>query len=309
MKTKLFLLALIFAFSLEPSALHAQGSLTPPPGVPTPTMLTLSQVEPRTPISSVPFTITQPGSYYLTANVTLNFANAITISTNGVTLDLNGFTISSTEASPSGAAILLGGGISDITILNGHIRGGVTNNAGVYGGSGFGYGIFFFGSTPVNVRVAGVSVSGCRYYGIYPGYLSVVVESCTVQTVGSEGIIAGSVFRSMAFQCGADAIYVYDTASDCYGNSSGNGAGVTAATASNCYGYSSTGGGLVADTANNCCGVSFGSGTGLSANYVATGCYGQSSSGTGLSAFIASVCHGVSATGTALNATHNVNSY
>src|ERR1039457_4716258 len=80
MKTKLSMLALISAFGLQPSALHAQGALTPPPGVPTPTMLTLSQVEPRTPISSVPFTITQPGSYYLTANVTLNFANAITIS-------------------------------------------------------------------------------------------------------------------------------------------------------------------------------------------------------------------------------------
>ena len=68
--------------------------------------------------------------------------NAITIAANGVTLDLNGFTISSTAASAAGMAILLNSGLSDITIVNGHIRSGVTNNgSGVYSGSGFGYGI------------------------------------------------------------------------------------------------------------------------------------------------------------------------
>jgi hypothetical protein len=41
----------------------AQGSLTPPPGAPAPTMKTLDQIEARTPISSAPFTISAPGSY------------------------------------------------------------------------------------------------------------------------------------------------------------------------------------------------------------------------------------------------------
>src|SRR5437868_13887701 len=77
------------------STTFAQGNLTPP-GAPAPTMKTLDQVEARIPISSVPYTISASGSYYLTTNVTATVSNAITIAASGVTLDLNGFTISST---------------------------------------------------------------------------------------------------------------------------------------------------------------------------------------------------------------------
>jgi len=59
----------------------------------------------------------------------------------------------------------------------------------------------------------------------------------------------------------------------------------------------------------NCYGKSGGSGDGLYASVTASGCFGFSSSGTGLFAFIANVCHGATDSGTALSATHNVNSY
>ncbi len=205
----------------------AQGSLTPP-GPPGPTMTslsqvqtTLTQVEPRRPIPGAPFYIVQPGSYYLTTNLTVANGDAIDINTNGVTLDLNGFTISSTGA--YGTAILLniynpftGIGNSDITISNGHITGGVTNKAGVYGGPGFANGINYL-LMPYNVRVTGVTVSGCLNNGIYLGTgNSTVVESCTVNTVGGSGIVASSVSHSTANQCGNTAITA-DTASDCYG--------------------------------------------------------------------------------------------
>jgi hypothetical protein len=134
---------LLSTLNSQLSTALAQGSLTPP-GTPAPAMKTLAQIEPRTPISSAPFTITNSGSYYLTTNLTTTVSNAITIATSGVTLDLNGFTISSTVASASagGSAILLNGALSDLTIFNGHIRGGVTNNgSGVYSGSGFQHGI------------------------------------------------------------------------------------------------------------------------------------------------------------------------
>src|SRR6185295_16428367 len=97
-RSRLSLPALTLLFStLNPqlSTALAQGPLTPP-GAPAPTMKTLDQVEARTLISSAPFTISQPGSYYLTANLTVSSGNAITIAASGVTLDLNGFTISST---------------------------------------------------------------------------------------------------------------------------------------------------------------------------------------------------------------------
>src|SRR5688572_7558852 len=89
--TLVFGAALTLSFS--PLA-NAQGPLTPP-GAPAPSFKTLQQVEPRTPIQSLPFTINQPGSYYLTTNLTANAldANGITVATSAVTLDLRGFAL------------------------------------------------------------------------------------------------------------------------------------------------------------------------------------------------------------------------
>src|ERR1039458_10207380 len=298
----------------------AQGSLTPP-GAPAPTMLTLSQIEPRTPITSVPYTISTPGSYYLTTNLTVTTGSAITITTSWVTLDLNGFTVSSSAGSPNGTGILLAGGNTDITILNGHIQ-----------GTGFANGIYPAGCS--NVRVAGVSVSGCLNYGIILGNAnSTVVESCTVQNIGVTGIQASSVSHSSAYQCGGTAI-IANTAENCYGNCSGSTVGLFAGIANNCYGYSFSGYGLYATTAtgcygftvsgnagldannaNNCAGYSNGNGDGLDANNasgcsgysiggsglaaaaIATGCSGTSTNGIGLSANTANNCYGNSATG------------
>jgi hypothetical protein len=298
MKTKLVLLALALLATLNPqlSTVFAQGSLTPP-GAPAPTMKTLAQIEPRTSISSAPFTISVPGSYYLTTNLTVSSGNAITIAANGVTLDLNGFTIASTAASAAGTGIFMNSGLSDLTIFNGHIRGGVTNNgSGVYGGSGFGYGIY--GNLMQNTRVSGVSVSGCLYDGIYLGTGdSTVVESCTVQTVGSYGIAASTIKASVAKDCGGNGISG-DQVADCRGECTGSGTGLYATTAQNCYGQSSSGTGLFASTAQNCYGYSS-SGIGLWSSDIAIGCRGYSYSGTGLNAYIANSCRGTTSTGTA----------
>jgi hypothetical protein len=316
----------LFAICCLPSAIccsaFAQGSLTPP-GAPAPTMKTADQIEPRTPISSAPFTITNSGSYYLTANLTVSSGNAITIATNGVTLDLNGFTIASTAASASGTAISLNTSLSDITIFNGHIRSGVTNNSsGVFGGSGFGYGIYYSGNTPANVMISKVSVAGVLGEGINLGSgFATVVEACTVTTAGGNGIAASTVKGSVAIGCGGSGIYgdqVADcrgisiaagngihasaTALNCYGQSSSSDGIYAADTVQNSYGQSSSGNGVNASISQNCFGSST-TGTGLVCSRVANGCYGLSTSGTGLHSYSVAIgCYGFSTSGTGLSA-------
>ncbi len=247
-------------------------------------MKTLAQVEARTAIDptqpgfTTPYTISQPGSYYLTGNLTVSSGDAIRITASGVTLDLNGFTISSTAPSAAGTAILFNaGGLSDITICNGHIRGGVTKNAsGVYGGPGFDNGITLSSApAPTNVSIIKLSVSGCMGDGIRLDFsgVSLVVEACTVKTVIGYGIIASSVKGSTALECGGHAIFG-QLVSDCYGYSD-NGIGVYTVTAQHCYGYSS-------------------SSIGIYAQYAALNCYGGSNSDDGISTITAQNCRGES---------------
>lgn len=83
---QLALTALIFGGSAA-----FAGSLTPPPGAPAPTMKTLDEIEPRTPIRAVAdadLVIAESGHYYLTGDLSLNTLN---ITGPRVALDLNGY--------------------------------------------------------------------------------------------------------------------------------------------------------------------------------------------------------------------------
>lgn len=84
------------AFSLV-AAFAAAGSLSPP-GAPAPTMRSLADISPATTISSLPFTITQPGTYTFSQSLVCPSTSdpAIRVLANDVTLDLNGFTLRGT---------------------------------------------------------------------------------------------------------------------------------------------------------------------------------------------------------------------
>lgn len=92
-----------FLASVVVSVSAVAGDLNPPAGAVAPTMKTLQQVEPRIPISatttpgnaSAVFVITQPGSYYLTGNISVpsNFSGIEVSAAGPVTIDFRGFSI------------------------------------------------------------------------------------------------------------------------------------------------------------------------------------------------------------------------
>ncbi len=113
-------LASIAALAFAPAL---AGSLDPP-GAPAPTMKTLDQVEARTPIAALPFTINAPGSYYLAANLTAaSGADGIVVNAASATIDLNGFTLDGAGLSASAHGIYLAApsGSGHYTIRNGVI--------------------------------------------------------------------------------------------------------------------------------------------------------------------------------------------
>ena len=167
MSIKIQLTAVIAAFLAMCNSSLAQGSLTPP-GAPAPTMRSLDQIEARTPISSAPFIINQPGSYYLTTNVSVVAGAVISIATNDVVIDLNGFYLK------GGGGIFVGGSVSNLTVRRGSIK-----NAG----RGVG-----FGGIP-NCRIEDLTIIGNSGDAIEVGD-NAVVRRCTLDGNNGFGVVA-----------------------------------------------------------------------------------------------------------------------
>ncbi len=103
-------------------AAGVRGGPLDPPGAPASTD---SVKLPGTPISSLPYTITGSGSYYLTRNLVAGSGTGITISADDVTLDLMGFVLDgSTDSSVSSGYGIYDGGVarSNLFVRNGTLR-------------------------------------------------------------------------------------------------------------------------------------------------------------------------------------------
>jgi hypothetical protein len=219
----------------------AQGPLTPP-GAPAPVMKSLDQIEPRTPVSTLPFTISQSGSYYFTRNLQFKAASgdAITISAACVTLDLIGFKLGS-DANVTGSAIRIDPDVHNVSVKNGIIAGNTDvtvsgtapNQVWRVDTGGFLHGISTGDSTDEarNCHFSHLQISNCRSTGLRAGEMA-VIEHVTAQQNVSYGIhatsgrISNSVADSNAVNGGGQSgIYLSNgSVTNCVANSNeGNG--------------------------------------------------------------------------------------
>ena len=109
--------AVLFAFPVRTA--RAQGPLAPSSS-PSAIFKSLQEVEPRTPISSLPFDISESGSYYVVSNLTGQAGtNGITITTDDVTLDLLGFSLVGGPGTADGICVPTPQ--ANVTIRNGSV--------------------------------------------------------------------------------------------------------------------------------------------------------------------------------------------
>ena len=230
------LILFLFCAGLIPSS-FGQGSLNPP-GPPSPSMKTLDQLdaklEKRIPISSIPVTITAPGSYYLTGNLTSPTDQpAITINSSNVTVDLMGFSLGFSATglgSGSATGIFAPSSTQNVTVRNGFVDAWL--NGVVLEGRG--------------ARVEQLMVRGNAVSGISVGASGIVVD-CIATANGGVGIrtsAQGLIHRSTARDNGGNGLEtgVGGLVTECTsGDNLGDGINVgEGSTVQGCNAYSNT---------------------------------------------------------------------
>jgi hypothetical protein len=160
---------------------------------------------PGTKITSVPFTINNPGFYFLGGNLTYNGSgNAITVNVDDVTLDLMGFSLSGT----SSAYGIYMDGRSNVEIRNGTVRGFYI---GVYGVNSVTsnkhrainiratdneFGIFLYGNNHL-IQNCNSSNNGSTGLGLTTGTITNCVASNNFYGISVSG--PGNVIGNIAF--------------------------------------------------------------------------------------------------------------
>ena len=261
----LLLLLVLFALLgvIAMLAARTEGGPLDPTGPPSSTQ--------RTSITSLPYTITQPGSYYLTADlVGVAGQNGITVGADDVTIDLNGFTLRGAIGSLDG--IFAAGIRTNLTVRNGvvkdwgeegiggsgsEIRDALISDITVSGNSGTAIRINNGVVTNCNLvdNGAGLHILGGEH-GSHVSHCSArqnaffgftlfggsTIEQCTSADNGSDGIrlsFAGTVRGCVVMNNGNDGIdvtghtLVTDNVAYSNGLGAGDGAGIHASGAGN----------------------------------------------------------------------------
>jgi len=135
-----------------------------------------------TAITSVPVSITSPGLYYLTQNLTHSYtsAYAITVHADDVTIDLNGFCITGPGKGSgiNNSGIVVMNPRTNVEIRNGSIK-------------AFGYGGIVSQNNCTAIRVVGVRVRDTGYIGIFLSGSGNLAMDCAVMNAGHDGIHVG----------------------------------------------------------------------------------------------------------------------
>lgn len=218
------IVVLTISCTLVSSAL-GQGALNPL-AAPAPMMKSLDQVEARIPITSVPVSLNESGSYYFVSNLVLNAGSlyAINVDADHVTIDMNGFSLTSaSNVTASGIRVWSG---KTFTLMNGAIVG---NTRVLRTGSGpfvftvepggFDYGTIV-NTADCTVLVKNMHFNHCRTTGLSVGTLNaaVIMDSLAMEN-GTYGFYGSNfmIKNSNAYQNGDTGIKSgnYAMAKDC----------------------------------------------------------------------------------------------
>jgi parallel beta-helix repeat protein len=159
-----------------------------------------------TEINSLPYTISSPGFYFISKNLT-SASDGIVVNSDNVTIDLMGFTINGPEGGGDGIYFdsknnveIRNGGIKDFSYGIRGVTDGQSNKViAVKTISNGGYGIFLKGN---NHGVKDCTVIGCGAYGIYvPDAGGHTIKGNTVSGSRYYGIVAGPGSTVMGNNC------------------------------------------------------------------------------------------------------------